>query len=223
VRRAVAAEMMDDPEVDPRELAENFDDIERANRLFGGIDPVVAGVFERDATWLLDVGCGSADIPRALLREARARGRRLEIVALDASESVLDIARARTGNDPLMRFVRADARSLPFPDGAFDMATCNLALHHFEPPDAIEVLREMRRVARTPLVVDLERSGLAHFATLAFAQFMAKNRLTKHDAPLSVRRAYTRREVAELARLAGWTAPAVRRSPYFRLVLNDGE
>jgi ubiquinone/menaquinone biosynthesis C-methylase UbiE len=221
--RAAIPELMDDPAVDPGELAANFDDIERANRLFGGVAPVLREVFAREPVWLLDVGCGSADIDRALLREARRRERRLEIVALDASDKVLAIARRRAGEEPFLRFVRAGACDLPFPNGAFDIVTCNLALHHFDPPEAVQALREMRRVARvTPLVCDLERSALAYFAARLFVEFGAGNRLTKHDAPVSVRRAYTKREAAELAKLAGWKTPHVRGYPFFRMMLSDG-
>ena len=85
MERSTARELMDDPAVDARELAENFADIERANAWFGGARAVVREVLRRDARRVLDVGCGSADIPRALLAEARRRGRRLEVVGLDRS------------------------------------------------------------------------------------------------------------------------------------------
>lgn len=222
MRRVIASELIDAPNIDPLELAGNFVDIELANRRFGGIGPVVAAVFEHDAAWLLDVGCGSGDVARALLSEARSQGRRLEIVALDASDAVLAIARQRTGEEPLLRFVRGDARLLPFPDAAFDIATCNLTLHHFDEDGAVEVLRELRRVARlTPIVCDLARSRLGYAGASLFATFLAKNRLTKHDGPLSVRRAYSPRELESLASTAGWLRPRVRRSGYFRLVMND--
>ena len=213
---------MDDPAVDPAELADNFDDIEVVNRYFGGIAPLSRELFSRDAESLLDVGCGSGDVARALLRAARARGRRLHVVALDRSGTILAIARARTRNEPQLQFVRGDAMSLPFAEGSFDIAACNLALHHFEEGQAVRVLRELRRVARiAPLVCDLERSRLGYAAALVFARVIAKNRLTKHDGPLSVRRAYTRDELLGLAADAGWRAPYAYRTPFFRLVLGD--
>jgi ubiquinone/menaquinone biosynthesis C-methylase UbiE len=213
---------MDDPAVDPRELAGNFDDIERANRLFGGIAPVVSEVFSRKTEWVLDVGCGSGDIARALIREARRRGRRLEIVGVDHSETVLDIARERTRTDHQIRFTYADATALPFPDHSFDIATCNLTLHHFGPDEAVHALRELRRVSRmTPLVCDLRRSIGSYLATVLYVTLFAKNRLTKHDGPLSARRAYTPREALGLAREAGWNAPRVVRLPWERMLLYD--
>src|SRR4029077_8347431 len=121
-----------------------------------------------------------------------------------------------------IHFTRADAKALPFQDASFDVVTCNLTLHHFDPPEAVRALREMRRVARfTPLVSDLRRSRLALAATSVFAHLFAGNPLTKHDAPLSARRAYTPDEALELAREAGWRAPHVRRWLFARMMLSD--
>ena len=222
--RLVASELMDDPQVDGAQLARNFDDIERANRWFGGVEPVLRAVFARGGERLLDVGCGSADIPRALVGEARRRGRRLEVTGLDRSQTVLDIARARSGNDPFLKFVCAEGNALPFDDASFDLTTCNLALHHFEPPEAIALLRELRRVARlTPLVCDLRRSPLGLAAARAYAALFATSPLTRHDAPLSVQRAYTPGEALQLARMAGWRTPQVSPSPFWRMLLYDAE
>ncbi len=222
-RRITAGELMDDPEVDAAELAANFTDIELANRWFGGLAPVAREVFVRPGERLLDVACGSADIPRGLLRRAERLGRRLTIVALDRSETVLSIARERAGDDPRLSFVRGEGAELPFPDASFDVVTCNLALHHFEPREAIGLLRELRRVAReSVLVCDLRRSLSAYAAARAYVALFGRNRLTRHDAPLSVRRAYTPPEALELARRAGWPNPRAGKRPFFRMMLSDG-
>lgn len=222
MRRAVALELTDDPAVDPVELGRTLADIELGNRWFGGMHPVLEEVAALRPRRLLDVGCGSADIARSLLVRSRRSGESLEITALDRSPAALTIAAARSAREPSIRFVRAEAPSLPFDDGAFDVVTCNLALHHFEPPAAVELLREMRRVAKNvPLVCDLRRSRAAYAAALVFAAMCGSNRLTRNDAPLSVRRAYTEGEARELAREAGWRAPRTKRYPFFRMVLGD--
>jgi ubiquinone/menaquinone biosynthesis C-methylase UbiE len=134
---------------------------------------------------------------------------------------MLAIARRRTGGHPALAFVRADGEALPFPDGSFDAVTCTLALHHFEPAAAGALLRELRRVARlSPIVCDLRRSELAYAAAWLWSR-TSRNRLTRHDAPLSVRRAYTPAEALELARAAGWRAPRLQRDPFFRMTLTD--
>jgi SAM-dependent methyltransferase len=221
--RVVARELMDDAVCRTDELAANLSDIERANRWFGVVKPLAAIVNKAGARTLLDVGCGSADIPLALVVDAQRRGVPLHVTCLDRSEQMLEIARSRTGEGANFAFVRADGEALPFADGAFDVVTCNLALHHFEPPQAQRLLAEMRRVARfVPVVCDLRRSVLGYVGALAFAYLTSRNRLTRHDAPLSVRRAYTPGEAVDLARRAGWRSPTVRLEPFFRMMLQDG-
>jgi len=213
---------MDDPVDSLVELEANLRDIERANRLFGGIAPIARVLEETGAIEILDVGCGAADIPRALSLRARRHGRTLAITCLDHSEQMLAIARRLDGGN--FRFVLGEGEALPFPDGAFDVAMCSLTLHHVEGRQAVEFLRELRRVSRiTPVVCDLRRSPLAFAATWTQVHLFSRNRLTRHDAPVSVLRAYTPDEALALARDAGWRSPRVRVEPWFRMTLIDAK
>ena len=213
---------MDEPVDSLGELEENLRDIARANRWFGGIAPLAREIERLGAQSMLDVGCGGADVPRALVQRARRRPSTLKITCLDRSEQMLTLARRGAGSDPALEFVRADGTALPYDDSSFDLAMCSLVLHHLAPEEAVALLREMRRVGRlTPLVCDLRRSLTAYVATLGFVRMTTRNRLTRHDGPLSVRRAYTPSEALELARRAGWKAPAVLVLPWFRMLLVD--
>jgi SAM-dependent methyltransferase len=211
-------ELMDQPVDAPDELAGNLRDIAFANRWLGGIAPIVREVRRAGAHSVLDVGSGAGDVATALVRDGN-----VIVTCLDRSAEMLAIARARGGDDARLRFVQGDGASLPFANASFDVAVCTLALHHFEPDAARTLLRELRRVARqTPLVGDLTRSVAAYVGTWLYAHLTTRNRLTRHDAPLSVRRAYTPNEALALAREAGWRAPTVRREPFFRMTLRDG-
>jgi ubiquinone/menaquinone biosynthesis C-methylase UbiE len=221
VRRTVARELMDEPVDDVGELEANLRDIAFANNFFGGTAPVVRALRGLDVRRVLDVGSGAADIPLALVRDAARRGVALHVTCLDRSEQMLAIARRSTHGHPNLAFVCADGEALPFPDGDYDVVMCTLALHHFEPDAATALLRELRRVARvSPLVCDLRRSRLAFASTWLWTRVL-RNRLTRHDAPLSVRRAYTPDEAIALARDAGWRNPRVRSEPFFRMTLWD--
>jgi len=220
-RLSGARELMDEPVDDVDELAANLRDIAFANAALGGAAPVARALRRLPVRRVLDVGSGLADIPLRLVREARRRGAALEVTCLDRSEAMLALARAAAGDEPALRFVHADGERLPFEDGSFDVVTCTLTLHHFDPPAAGALLRELRRVARvTPLVCDLRRSPLAFAGTWLWSR-TSRNRLTRHDAPLSVRRAYTPDEALALARGAGWRSARVHREPFFRMMLSD--
>ena len=185
-----------------------LDDLRRVNRWLGGarltlraLEGLTAAHAPGAELSVLDVGTGAGDIPRAIVEWAHRRGLRPRVVATDVAGELLDLA--RRGDAEGVEFALADARNLPFSDRSFDVAACSLVLHHFGPEDAVVVLREMRRVARVGVVVnDLVRGWLGYGGAWALSRVFTSNPLTRHDAPLSVRRAYTRAELAELAALA---------------------
>lgn len=210
------------------ELVGNLRDIRRANRYFGGtravidtLQPVLRGLSERRSgvITVLDLATGSADIPIALATHAERDGIALSVVATDLQPEIL--ANALVGGRAIrIALEQADARSLHYADDAFDIVTLALALHHFEPDDAMLVLREMRRVGRHALLVsDLARTWPGYVGSWLFGHVLTRNRLTRHDAPLSVARAYTPAEALELARAAGWRNARVRPVLPFRFVL----
>ncbi len=225
--RASGSEMMDDPDQSAAELGDGLSDLRGVNRWLGGTRSLLAlmgsMVNGRGGTDLevLDVATGSADVPLALASWARARGLRPRITATDMHAGTLSVARRATADDGDIRIASADARALPFADDSFDLSLCCTALHHFDDTDAVRVLQELARVARQGVIVtDLRRSraGLLGAKVLA-STVWRRHPVTRHDGPLSVRRAFTPNELLELARAAGWSAPRVRRHPLFRVSL----
>jgi ubiquinone/menaquinone biosynthesis C-methylase UbiE len=223
--RSDATELLDGNIDDPAELAANFRDIQRVNRLLGGTATVLrhlpslldAVPGDRTAT-ILDLATGAADIPLAIARRAERDGRPVRIVASDASDAILDLARANVAGHPAIETARLDARAVDLPDDAVDIAICSLSLHHFPPVEAIRVLREMHRVARTGLILnDLRRSRAGWVAALVAARLTTRNRLTRNDAPLSVLRAYTPAELAGLLDRAGIENATFTTHPWFRM------
>ena len=210
-RLAGAEELLDGPLEDVDELADNLRDLRRANRVFGvalsrkALARVVAP--GGGAMTMIDVGTGGADIPLALLADAARSGRDLQVTAIDERAEVLEAA-ARTNRivtmAPGLALAVADGRSLPYPDESFDVAHCSLVLHHLEPADAVALLREMARVARGGVVVnDLVRGRLFVIGAWLLSRVATRNRLSRYDAPLSVRRAYSRAELRAVLDEAG--------------------
>jgi ubiquinone/menaquinone biosynthesis C-methylase UbiE len=96
----------------------------------------------RPGARLLDLGTGTGAVPAA----AGAMGLALSaVVGCDLSSAMLARARSRA---PGLRAVRADVGRLPFPGGAFDVATANCVLSHVT--DCHSVLGEVGRVLARP-------------------------------------------------------------------------
>lgn len=206
-----AVELLDGPLDDPVALAGNLRDLGRINRRLGGVDLSAAAIdalaAHRDELTMLDVGTGGADIPVALIERARLRGRRLRVVGVDSRPEVLVAAvlanPAITTLDDLELHV-GDGRALRYPDRSFDIAHSSLLLHHLDADAAVVLFREMGRVARLGVVVnDLHRSRIGWLGAWLIGHLLTRNRLTRYDAPLSVRRAYRPIEMTGMLRSAG--------------------
>lgn len=85
---------------------------------------------------VLEVGCGEGELAERILRELRS-----EVVAIDQSERMVDLTRAR-GVDARV----GDVQDLPFADGEFDCALAAWMLYHV--PDLGRALGELARVLR---------------------------------------------------------------------------
>jgi SAM-dependent methyltransferase len=223
--RSDEAELMDAPAQDEAELAENLRDIRRVNRLLGGtaivlhhLPAIVSTISPARPVTLLDLATGSGDIPLAISRWAKRRGLALTITASDYSDAILAAARQQLAAHPKIMLARYDACAVPLPDRSVDVVLCSLSLHHFPPDDAVRVLREMNRLARHGFILnDLRRGRLGYAAAWIAAHATTRNRLTRNDAPLSIRRAYTPAELGDLLHRAGIDDAEVTTHPWFRM------
>jgi ubiquinone/menaquinone biosynthesis C-methylase UbiE len=87
---------------------------------------------------VLDVACGTGIVARAARDVVGPRGR---VAGVDVNDAMLAVARRVR---PDLEWGRGDVAHLPFPDGVFDVALCQMALMFF--PDRACALGEMRRV-----------------------------------------------------------------------------
>jgi SAM-dependent methyltransferase len=223
LKRSSAPELLDAPTHDLAALADNLRDLRALDRYLGGtaltwraLWPQLRALPPGAPATLLDVATGGADGPRILVARARRKGYDLRPFASDRLADVLRLARDAGARFPL---IQHDALAIPLADAAVDFVTCSLALHHFEPPEAVGLLRELCRVARRGVIVnDLRRSRLAYVGArlLAAGPWHA---MARHDGPLSVLRAYTLAEARALAEQAGIGAAQVQAWPLFRMLI----
>ncbi len=223
-RIAEAVEYIDEPAGDS-ELEASLDQIAGVNRWLGGTRALIRALRpllpRAGPVSFLDVGTGSADVPRALVAWGAAHDRAFHVTASDRHPQTTRVARRRTLAELAITVLRANALRLPFADHAFDFSLCSLTLHHLADADQGPALRELARVARRAVLVnELERSWLNYFGARALAATIwRRNPLTRHDGPISVLRSFTPDELTSIARRAGFQHVRVRRSFFRRLVL----
>jgi ubiquinone/menaquinone biosynthesis C-methylase UbiE len=196
MQREVIDELLDDDLGTPREIAASLVDLRHINDWFGGTRTAIqllrkvaqdSGVHKLS---LLEVGSGAGDVPAAAQRALGKEGIALTITLLDrvATHLPSNGTAATVG----------DALRLPFRDNSFDIVGCSLLAHHFDPEMLVQFARESLRVSRRAVVInDLIRSRL-HLVLTYLGLPLFRSRITWHDAPASVRRAYTRTEMRQI-------------------------
>lgn len=184
--------------------------------VFGKLDPLLR---RREPLRILDLASGGGDIPRAVVRRARAMGCPVAVTAVDRQEATIRIAEKFSGTFPEIKYLRADILEFA-PENPVDVVMCNLALHHFTESDATRILGNIREMApQAALVTDLRRSHLARMSIVAVTQLLYREPMTLHDARVSAGRAFSSGELHRLAVAAGWRGFEHRRCPFFRQLL----
>jgi SAM-dependent methyltransferase len=216
--KSQAPEFLDATGQDPEEFEGLLEAVRRTNRWYGGRTLTLAylkrfalAIPHRPLT-VLDVATASADIPAAIAAWARGHRLPVRILALDIHPDILRSAQRVTAGYPEITLIRGNAFALPFPDRAVDVVITALALHHFSFDQAAAVLREVRRVARHAFLAnDVLRSWPAYLGAVADTWLIGRNRLARHDGPLSVRRSFTWPEFRALAQAADLDGAEIRR------------
>ena len=101
----------------------------------------------------VDLGCGTGEVLELLRHNCS------EVIGVDGSPRMLELARRRFGEDSAGVSLRiGELDHLPLRDGEADFACINLVLHHLSRPQ--DALREIARVVRPDgllLVSDFDR------------------------------------------------------------------
>jgi SAM-dependent methyltransferase len=155
-----------------------------------GADSLLGRIIEPGMR-VLDVGCSDGRGSEVLSRSG-AHG-------VDIYRPALEVARAAERRSPV---TQSDVRALPFVDRSFDVVVALDVIEHFEKRDALKVLLEMERVARSMVVVVTPRGFVSQPGT-------AEEPWQEHKCGF---------DAAELADLgfgvSGLGGPAVLRGPY---------
>jgi 2-polyprenyl-3-methyl-5-hydroxy-6-metoxy-1,4-benzoquinol methylase len=215
VRDDDARELMDDPAADPGTLDKTYSRFRLVNAAVSGERAVYRQwvrprLSPSRGTRLLDVGTGSADLPRRLLRWARADGLRLEITAIDPDPRAIAWASAQSPL-PGLELRRAMSGDLVDAGEHFDIVVSNHVLHHLDGHEFGALLADSERLLRPGGIAvhgDIERTRLGYLGfalgTLPFAGNLLAGTYIRPDGLTSIRRSHTAAELACAGLPPGW-------------------
>jgi ubiquinone/menaquinone biosynthesis C-methylase UbiE len=138
----------------------------------------------RQGLRVLDIGCGTGQSRQIYSDYVK------DYIGVDLAEAALERARTKFPND---KWMCADARDLPFPDGSFDLVAFSSVLHHIN--DFENALREAHRVLAAGGQVFAFDPNLLHPAMALFrypkSPLYSSKGVSPNEAPLLPKRLRT--------------------------------
>jgi ubiquinone/menaquinone biosynthesis C-methylase UbiE len=216
MERRPTRELLDTDSGTPKEVADALLDLRWFNRWFGGVETSRALVWEvaretrRNSFSVLEVASGGGFVPQVLREELKSSGISLNFTLMDRVVSHLP----RQGTTPKLA---GDAFRLPFRDSSFDLVSSSLFVHHLVPHEALAFAKEALRVCHVAVLVnDLIRDPI-HLALAVAGTPLYRSRITRNDAPASVRQAYTVEEMQGFFESAGARTVQMRTQFLYRM------
>lgn len=224
-QRAEEPEFMDDFSAGGKDLREALQHLRRLNRMLGAAPATLFGVkrlwFEAGKPKqfsILDIGSGSGDLNRPILRWADRNNIRLRIVLSDLSGEACEAARLLYQDEPRIRVVQRDLFQLP--ERCTDVVTATQFVHHFSSEDVPKVIRQMLDASRIGVVIhDIHRHWMPWLAVYIVTRLVSRNRYIRHDGPLSVAKGFRSAEWEKLKETDGVPSLSYFWRPLFRYVV----
>jgi 2-polyprenyl-3-methyl-5-hydroxy-6-metoxy-1,4-benzoquinol methylase len=209
--RALAPERMDTEPLDGPTTERILSALENVNAWLGGVHATMSVLKGFSKRWqagkrirFIDWGTGSADIPRAIVRWCRRLGFRAEVLGIDQNRAIVEYARRACRDYPEITLLQTVAKDFPDPHEPFDYALSSLCLHHLSNLEVIQLLARSHRITSRGMIMnDLKRSARAWAWIWGLTRILRAHPIVQNDAPLSVRNAFTKKELEALAREAG--------------------
>ena len=123
----------------------------------------------------------------------------VELVGFDANPHIIEYAKENCKEFKNIRFEVQDIFSEEFKQREFDIILCTLFTHHFTEKQLTGIFRQFKSQAKIGVVInDLHRHPLAYHSIKLLVNLFSKSEMVKNDGPLSVLRAFKRKELVQL-------------------------
>lgn len=210
-RRSEQIEIMDDLSASGPIIDVTLRELEIINLLLGGNYVTINGIAHllKDCSKekiisIADLGCGSGDILKLVRKFLTKKGLRGSLIGIDANPNITTFAEDHTSDEYQITYEAINIFSEEFKNKKFDIVLGTLFFHHFTNDELITFFRQLRNQVSIGIIInDIHRHWFAYHSIKLLTKFFSKSTMVKHDAPLSVMRAFKRKELESIVQQAG--------------------
>jgi len=153
---------------------------------------------------VLDLGCGGGEMLKLIAGMGRKANIPMRLTGIDANPHIIEFARQHSSTYPEIDYSTVNLFSEEFSSRKFDIYVATLVVHHFSDEELVGLLRILiRQASRGVVINDIHRHWFAFHSIRWLTRLFSNSSMVKFDAPLSVLRAFTRKELEDLLSKAG--------------------
>lgn len=165
---------------------------------------------------IADLGCGGGDLLAYVKKWGSQNSLPLNLYGYDANPHVIQFAQEWL-QDSAIHFETANIFDDDFQKSEFDIVLLTLFCHHLTNEELLAFLRQLKSQTSTAIIInDLHRHPLAYHSIRFLTSALSRTSMVKTDAPHSVLRAFTRKEMTTIIEKAGFKSFELRWQWAFR-------
>ena len=202
--RSAEVEIMDDLNCSGHVLNRTLRELEIINKWLGGNRITIKSLEQllpknnREIT-IVDLGCGGGDMLRLIDLWGKNKNLKLNLIGIDANPNIVAFAKRNLLAYPHIQFRTLNIFSEEFESQQFDIVIGTLFYHHFSSDQLVHFFKKLKQQAAIGFIInDIHRHWLAYYSIKWLTQAFSKSPMVKYDAPLSVLRAFTRKELRKM-------------------------
>jgi SAM-dependent methyltransferase len=200
MKKSYQKELLDADEIPEADLIQNLRELKFINTYLGGHDVIKKGLkkFGKEAVSILEIGSGGGDNLIMLKKKYPQH----HYAGLDIKEVCINYSQSL---DAKIDWIKEDYKK-HHPKKPYDLIFNSLFCHHFDDDSLIAMLKWMNSNSKKGFFIgDLHRHWLAYFSIKFLTKLFSKSYLVNNDAPLSVKRGFTKKEWKYFLEKAGIT------------------
>lgn len=208
--RSSEAELMDDLDCSGSVVNRTLRELDTINKLLGGNNVTIGGVARllegigRLKVVVADIGCGSGDMAMRIVKWSKTRDLDLSVVGFDANPNIVRFAREACSGVENVSFEVLNVFDKEYAGKTFDVVVATLFMHHLSDAQLVALLQTMKSQTRIGFVInDIHRHFISYHAIRILTGLFSRSAMVRYDAPLSVRRAFKRKELEDILHRAG--------------------
>jgi 2-polyprenyl-3-methyl-5-hydroxy-6-metoxy-1,4-benzoquinol methylase len=158
------------------------------------------GFFKENKIYrIADIGSGGGDNLIVIAEWFQKNNLQVALTGIDANAFMIGFASDFCRKYPNIQFAQYNIFDTAISQLSFDLTTCSLFCHHFTDEELLLIFKNIKSITQGAFIInDLHRHPIAYGGIWFLTRLLNGSYLIKNDAPLSVLRAFRRKEIQTL-------------------------